>query len=175
MRKSGFTIIETMLGMAILVIIAIAMVKLLKPNIAFFQRFEARQQANFDARKCLDTIRRLLSNGKSSTVVITTPTNGPPNSWIGFQGVDGSSSTIRWSNSPPNTVHVLHSVKGDTNYTDTVVATNVSGLMFTLDFRDPNIINVALQLDMPLDRSGQATSVYTLLQPNQSIRMVTSQ
>ncbi len=173
-RQNGMTLLESLLALTILVVIAAAFVKLLAPNIGFFKRAEGRLQATSEARKSLDTFRHLLSNGKASTVSISTPNNSsPPNSQISFDSLDGYSYIISWVT--PNSVQVQRTpTAGGTTVTN-IIANNVTGLMFTLDFRDPAIIDVSLQVDMPLDQSGNSTSVYTILQPNQSIRMAASQ
>jgi prepilin-type N-terminal cleavage/methylation domain-containing protein len=175
-RQNGMTLLESMLALTILVIIAVAFVKLLAPNIGFFKKAEGRLQGNSEARKTMETVRRLLGNGKASTVSILTPTNtAPPNSQISFESLDGFSYVISWV--APNSVQVQRTPTppaAGTTVTN-IIANNVTGLMFTLDFRDPAVINVSLQVDIPLDQSGTGTSVYTILQPNQSIRMAASQ
>ena|SRR5258708_26663181 len=177
-RKTGQTLIEIMVTLVILSLIAAAFMKLIGPHLDFFKRAQIRQQANGDARKCMETISRFLTNAKASSVVIKTPplASPPPNSEIDFTAMDNSSTyVIKWSTSPPNSVHVLRTASGSTIPVDTIIGNNVTGLMFTGDFRDPTIVNVSLQIDVVLDNSNQDSSIYTILQTNQVVRMAYSQ
>ena len=168
----GYTLIEIMLVLALGAVVLFAVVKLVTPTATFFRKIHAHQQAFFEMNKCLNTIRRVLSKGQPGTVVISTASGAPPNSSIAFTTLeDGSltaSCTIQWSISPPNSVHLLRTLASNPP-TDSVIAQNITGLSFATDFRDSAVIGVSIQVDEPIDGAG---NVYTLMQPNETVRLV---
>jgi len=174
-NHSGFSLLEMLLVAALIGLVILAATQLLFPVINFFQRGRAQQKATLEARTCIETIERVLSNGRASTVVISTPPTTPamPSGQIQFLGVDTSTYTISWSTSPMNTVHLQKtSAAGVTN--DTVLATHVTQLSFCWNPNDPGILNVTLQMTVPFDSSGSPGSFLTIYLPGQTLRMVTS-
>lgn len=164
---------EIILVVALLSIIFMAGIKLWPGTTKFLLRSQSRQQANIQARICIETLERVLANGKSSSLQILTPATTPvmPSSQIIFQSVDGSTYTVTWSTSPTNSVHILRQVLGSATTVDTILATRVTSLVFAIDYRDPSSLSVTLQMSVPVDSSGAPDSYFTILLPNEYIRM----
>ena len=176
-REKGFYLTEVLLVAALTGLIFLAIVRLLSPTLRFFQGSQARQQANMQARVCLETIQRVMSNGKASSLVVSTPPTIPPvgSSQARFYAVDGSTYTITWSTAPMNTVHLQKwTTPSGSARIDTVLATHVTGLHFTFDTHDPGIVQVTLEIKVPLDATGLPGHFYTISLPNQTVLMVAS-
>lgn len=140
------------------------------PMIIRFIRFMTVNQAvNMDARRCADTISRLLANSLSGTISISSPGPGaPPYSTIAFAKNDGFSYQIFWSSAPANSVHLSRTPTGPGTPMDSVIASNVASLMFFLpDFRDASIIQFTVQMS--------ASSMGGSLIANQTVQTVTRQ
>src|SRR5437879_6467088 len=103
-QEKGFSLVETLLAGALGSIVLLILVSLTFRMVKFISRNQARQSAAMQARACLETIERFMSNGKANTLQISTPNTTPtvPNSRAQFLTVDGSSYTITWSTAPPN-------------------------------------------------------------------------
>jgi prepilin-type N-terminal cleavage/methylation domain-containing protein len=172
----GFTLIEIMLAVALISVVALVGIQLLSPMVAYFKRSPARAKANLESRQCMETVERMLASGKAGTLVIQTPPTTPavPSSQAQFQSVDGSSYTITWSTAPMNTVHILRTPPGNGATIDTILATNVTTLSFSIDYRDPAMIYVTFQMTAPLDSSGAPGSIMTILLANQAVHMIAS-
>jgi prepilin-type N-terminal cleavage/methylation domain-containing protein len=173
--EKGFTLLEIIVGVAIFGMIILMVGKLMSPLTQYFQRNRARQQANLQMRICLETIERMMSNGRANTCILSAPPAVPTLSQAKFKSIDGFTYTIFYSTSPLNSVHLQRTkgAIGDPIY-DSVLATNVSALIFGWDSRDPALINVTISLRVPLDSSGRADNSVTILMPPQIIRMVGS-
>jgi prepilin-type N-terminal cleavage/methylation domain-containing protein len=171
-EDKGFTLIEMMVAAALFGLLCIMVGQFLSPMTHFFQRSRARQDANLQLRMCFGTIDRLMANGKASTLIVSTPPTTPTvqNSSATFQSVDGSFYTITWSPAPMNSVHLQKTPPGGT-MTDTVLATQVTGLSFGLSTSDPGIVYITLRMTVPLDSSGSPDSFMTILLSNQALRM----
>jgi len=172
-RRGGFTLIEMVLTTALLSLLVLAVARLGFPTFKFMQRSQARQEAQAQARICLETVERVMSNGRASTVTISNSPTTPPmqSGQIQFQSVDESSYTITWSTAPPNSVHLQHTPQGSSSTTDTVLATSVTGFSFGWNPVDPSIINVNFVMSVPLDSSGSPDSILTFILPPQTIQM----
>ena len=174
-RENGLTMLELLLVAAILGTVTLAAVRLVVPMITFIRRAPARQSAQMQMRACMETMERVLSNGKAGTLVIATPPTTPTIQFSSatFQSQDGSGYTIYWSPSPVNSVHLQRTPPGGTP-SDTVLATNITALVFGVAGNDPGLITVTLQMTVPLDSSGSPGSFFTILLPTQTIRMISS-
>jgi prepilin-type N-terminal cleavage/methylation domain-containing protein len=172
-HRDGFTIIEMLLTAALLGLVVLVVAQLGFPLFKFIQRSQSRQEAQAQARICLETVERAMSNGRASTVTISNSPSTPPmqSGQVQFQAVDGSSYTITWSTAPPNSVHLQHTPLGSSLTTDTVLATSVTEFSFGWNPGDPSIINVNFVMSVPLDSSGSPDSVMTLMLPPQTIQM----
>jgi prepilin-type N-terminal cleavage/methylation domain-containing protein len=171
--KSGFTLIEIMVAVALLGIATFAAFNLFSPIVKFFPRSQARSQAILQARQCMETIDRVMSSGRASTLVLPAVST-VPFSTAQFIGVDQSSYTITLSSSPLNSVHLLRTLPGAALPIDTVLATNVTMLNFLVDLNNPGFVQVTFQMIAPLDSSGSPDSFYTIFLPNQTIVMNSS-
>ncbi len=172
--EKGYTLIEIILTAAIVGIVILAISQLIFPLIKYFQQSRARQQTNSEARVCLETIARVLSNAMASSMVISTPVTtpaAPQASEAQFQSVDGSTCTVIWSTSPMNTVHLLRTPPGGTVAIDTVLASHVTGFSFAWATNDPSLVNVTLQMTVPLDASGSPNSTFSILLPPMTTRL----
>jgi prepilin-type N-terminal cleavage/methylation domain-containing protein len=176
MNKKGFTLLEILLTASIIGAIVLAITHLGFPLIKFFQQSRSRQQANTEARICLETMERVLSNGKASTLVISNSPTIPPmqSGRAQFQTMEGSSYTITWSSGPANSVHLLRTPLGGTVAVDTMLATHVTELSFLWDMSDPAILTVTLQMTVPLDSSGSPDSFLTIMLPPLTTRLIGS-
>jgi prepilin-type N-terminal cleavage/methylation domain-containing protein len=174
--QRGFSLIEILIVAALCGAVFLAFSNLVAPALKFLHRNQARQQLQTQARGCLDTMDRVISNGRAATVTISNSPTIPslPAAQLQFQSVDNSSYTITFSSVPINSVHLLHTPFGSLVTTDTVLATNVSVLSFAWSPSDPSIMNVTLIMIVPMDSSGTPDSFYKIQLPAQTIRMVSS-
>src|SRR5882724_2338351 len=126
-QDRGFSLPEILLAGVLVSIFLLVTIQWSTNVFKFITRSQLRQQASMEARTCLETIERTLSEGKASTLVISTPAITPtvPNSQAQFSTVDGSSYVITWSTAPMNTVHIRRIPPGGTTATDTVLASHV--------------------------------------------------
>jgi len=174
-RDHGFTLIEILLVVAFIGLIVLAVVNLPSGVTKWYKRGQSRQQANTEARICMETIERTMSNGRASTLLISPSATTPVMQFAQaqFNTTDGSSYTITWSTAPLNSVHIFRTPPGGGTATDTILATHVTGLGFTNDpVNDPALVNVMIRMTVPLDSSGTPDSYLTILLSNQTIRMI---
>jgi prepilin-type N-terminal cleavage/methylation domain-containing protein len=171
-NKSGFTLVEFLIAVAMLAGVFLVVAAFIKPVSQYFLQSRARSELNSDARTTLDTITRSLRSGRAGSVSIQTETGAPPNSRIDFETNDGASVTVRWIS--PNQVEFSRQPRGGTR-TTSVIARNVTGLLFTVDYRDPSVVGVTLRLDRPYDASGRADRLYSIVLPTQEVRLIGAQ
>jgi hypothetical protein len=164
--------VEILLVALLMGAIALVFAQFLSPMLTFFQRSTARQQANSELRICMDTMEIAMMNGKASTLIISTPATTPTVQFskAEFTSVDGSSYTITWSMTPPNSVHLQKTQNGVTN--DTVLSTHVTNLNFGVNINDPGVVIVTLQVRYPLNSSGRPDSFFTITLPTRVVRMM---
>jgi prepilin-type N-terminal cleavage/methylation domain-containing protein len=178
-HRRGFSLIEMMATVALLTLILYAGVNYLPQLMSFFRVMTVNQSVNLDSRRCVDTLSQVLAKAQSGTVSISSQGPGtPPYSNITFAGNDGSSYQIYWSNVPVNSVHLVRTWPGSTIGNDSVIAVNVTSLMFFLsDFRDAAVIHFTVQMSAPYTamdafRPGRAASS---LIANQTVQTVSRQ
>jgi Tfp pilus assembly protein PilE len=173
LQNKGVTLMEVLLVAGLIGVLALVVVQFFQPMFKFFQGSQARAQANREARICMDTIQLVLSAGRATTLQVSTPSTTPavPLSQAQFTGLDKASYVIAWSTAPMNTVHLQKTPPGGGTGTDTILATNVTGLHFGIDTRDPGVVSVTLHMTVPLNTSGAPDSFYQILLPNQIILM----
>src|ERR1017187_3960582 len=100
-RENGLTLMEMIMTAVIIGAVTYAAVRLGTSITNFVQRTPPRQHAQMEMNACMDTMDRVLSNGKSSTLNIATPPTTPTLQYSSatFQSKDGATYTIYWSNS----------------------------------------------------------------------------
>jgi len=139
-RKSqrGFTLIETMITLAILGVVATMGPSLIVQFVRFYQLHEAKISIQRDARACLDLINRFLRQAQSSTVVVDQAPNQPPLSRITFTTVQGQTMSFYQSGT------ILYQVAQST----TAISQNLHYIAFTYPRTDdPTIISVAMTME----------------------------
>jgi hypothetical protein len=172
-NSSGFSLIELMLVAWILVLIFLGIVHFFSGQIPFWSRIKTRQQVMVDSRICMDTIIQMLRNGKAQTLVISSPGNPPvPNSQIDFSLQSPlPSGAVQYRIALVNGTVLATELPAQASKK---LASNVTGLMFTGDSRDPGVVSVTLQMDVPYDTTNDPTHVSSILLSNQIARMVES-
>jgi type II secretory pathway pseudopilin PulG len=178
---NGVTIIETMVVLAIMVTIGLALTLFFSHSAPIFQKMRVRQQVMMESRACMDAILERLRNGKARSLIISTPpisTAVPypiPNSRVDFVFqtplTDGATAYLIYFQN--NTVYAQEFIPNHT-MAPKLLASNVSGLMFTGDSSDPGIVGVTLRIDRPLDASNDPSHVSTLILPNHIVHLVES-
>jgi Tfp pilus assembly protein PilV len=173
-RQNGFSVVEIMISAFIAGLLMLLIFKFSTGIFKFYARTQGRQQANMEARRCLDTIDRAISNARADTLMISTPDTTPaiPNSQVSFTGLDNASYTITWSTSPANSVHLFKTPAGSSTTTDSILSTHATVLVFVTTAADPTLITVSFRTTTLLDNSGNPDSYYTLDMPNRAIRMM---
>jgi len=168
-KNTGFSLLEWMIVVAVVAVIALTAVSLGQPIIKFFQRNPAQQQANLELRRCIETMAQALSNGRATTLVVSTPSIVPPvqNSSIQFLGVDGSTYTIVLSTTPSQSIHLERTISGGVT-NDSILSTHAINLQFSTSSMDPGVVTILLAMAFPLD----ANTMTTVLWPTQTIRMM---
>jgi prepilin-type N-terminal cleavage/methylation domain-containing protein len=175
-RRRGFSLIELMFSVAILGLVFLAASHMNAPVLSFFQNSQSRQKANSEARACLYMISTAMKGGLANSVHISTPVTVPvvPNSRIDFfLAAPLASGTTAYAFYLANRAVLVQEYPGGAGVQlGKQLATNVSGLMFTGDYRDPSIVYVSLRIDAPLDSSGRADRVTTIQVADQEIHML---
>ena len=173
--RGGFTLTEAMLTFALLGVVILFVHKLGAPISSFFQHSLARQKANNEARSCLNTISVAMRAGLANSVCITTPAGVTvPNSRIDFitasklaSGTTAYAFYLTPNPSAPNWT-VQKQEFNALGMSQQPLATNVTSLMFTGDYRDPSVLYVSLRIDAAFGSSGQAVTTVDL--PDQEVR-----
>jgi len=171
-HSRGFTLIEILLAITIMIGMIAMCVVLINKALRYFNGSRVRQQSSQQARAAVVTMQRVLADAIPYTVIIRTPAPSaqvpfpPPNSEVDFSTATtgGAAYTIQWAT---NTVHLIVNYPSPLNLTDTVLIKDVSQLSFTTDVRDPSLLEINLRMDVPID--GQTT--YTMLLNNQVTRL----
>lgn len=171
--REGFTLTEMALCAAVISLVVVGLVRLTASFSRFLSQSQIRHQATLKSRICLENIQRVFNNGKASTLQISTPPITPtsPNSRAQFSTADGTTYVITLSSTPANSVHLTTIEPGGLTQ-DKVLATDVNLLIFAVDYRDPALVNVNLQIAIPRITGGTMPSAYTFFYPNLRIHMM---
>lgn len=157
------TMLELIVSVLLMTIVVLVAVRLFSNFAHYFRRTTVRNELLMDSRRCLNTMKRFLRQGKANTVQIRTPAGSPPNSQIDFQLFSSSTSyEFRWVD---NTVQMKVGTLDPLT-----LGMHVTGLMFTGDSSDPASLLVTLRMDAT--SSPQHTE--TVLLPNQRVHMLGS-
>ncbi len=146
-RRTGYTLVELMMVVAILGIIASAGPLLLRNLQDFFLMTTARNEIERDARSSLDTINRFIRQAVDGTIAIDTPpSGGGPYSRIRFTDIEGRSISFYQSGS-----NLMMSVNSD----QSTLSKDLGFIAFTFPRTDdPTIVSVAMTMtkDIQLGR-----------------------
>ena len=175
MNRKGISLMEIMFSVAILGVVFAAVSHLMAPAAGFFRDGLARQQANNEARSCMNTIGTAMRAGLANSVRLSTPNTTPVVPWsrIDFNlplSAPLASGTTSYTFSLVNhAVQMTEYVPPHTLLGPRTLASNVTKLMFVpVDSRDPSLFIVSLRIDAPLGNSGQT---FTTIELNQEIHM----
>jgi hypothetical protein len=173
-NEKGLTFLEIVIAVAMTAIVLLMISQMGVPMMRFFQRMRVHQQATMEARTCLDTLQRVLADGRASTLLVTNTQTTPmmPSGRADFKTSDGSAYTLTWSTAPTNTVHMQRRLTASAPINDTILATHVTELAFTFDPRDPSLVYITLQIRIALDSSGAPGSFLMISLRDQAVRMV---
>jgi len=168
----GFSMVEMVIVVAIMGGIAVMIAGFIGKAPSFIQRYYVRRQLTTESRIATDTITKLLRHGRPGTVIVSTPDTTaiappPPNHYITFQSADGTINyDIYWSTSPLNTLYMQ-----ETGRMPRKLASNVVGLSFAMDPRDPALVTVSINMEAASDASGRNDSLYKIAPINQTVRV----
>ena len=138
LKRSGFTLTEMMLVVAILGLVALSGPTLMTQIIRFYQLHNAKIEIQRDARVGLDIINRFLRQALSYTVTVDQITGQPPHSRISFTTVDGRDMIFYQQGL------TLFQVADST----TAISNNLRYIAFTYPRSDdPSIISVAMTME----------------------------
>ena len=170
--RYGFTLIEVLMSFAVLGFVILFVYKFGAPIFTFFQHSQARQTATNEARSCLNTIGTAMRAGLANSVNRSTA-NGvtAPNSRIDFAlpaPLASGTTAYAFFLTPSRTVQ-MQEFKTSGSITKTL-ASNVTGLMFTGDYRDTSVFYVTLRIDAPFDSQGKTFTTIDL--EDQEVHMV---
>lgn len=136
--RSGFTLIEALMTVAIMGIVFALGPALLLQMTRFFRQNRARVEIQRDARNVLDLINRNLRQAKASTVVVDAASGQPPYSRIAFTKAQGNALTFYQQGT------TLYMVSGGTK----AISSNLRYLAFTYPRSDEdNIISVSITME----------------------------
>ncbi|MFA5858541.1 MAG: type II secretion system protein [Elusimicrobiota bacterium] len=86
-NNRGMTLVEVLIGVAIMGILGSLMATFLVNGMRFFQLSQVRAEIQRDARRCLDLMNRTIRQAQASTIRISSETNQPPCSKMSFTTV----------------------------------------------------------------------------------------
>lgn len=173
-RKSeaGMSLIELILVAAMAGVIFTSLTILMTKSITFFKRMTVRQTTMQESRTCMERIEQALRNGKASSLTISTPAGGPPNSRVDFvldRPLASGTTSYAFYLSNGKVMSTEYSASGTRTQ---VLANNATGLHFTGDSFDTAMVTVSIRIDAPWDSTGDPNRVSTLILPNRAVRMI---
>jgi prepilin-type N-terminal cleavage/methylation domain-containing protein len=137
--RGGYTLVESLVTLTILVILSVGTVPLLTHLVRFYRLNLAKTEIQRDARTCLSTINRFLRQAQSATVTIDQATGQPPHSRITFTTQGGRTMTYYQQG------NFLYQNVGTAN---TAISRNLRFLGFSYPRSDdPTIISVVVTME----------------------------
>jgi prepilin-type N-terminal cleavage/methylation domain-containing protein len=135
--KSGLSLVELLLVIAILGILAMVGPRMIISIIKFYQLHTAKLEIQRDARVPLDIVNRFLRQAKAASVVIDQISGQPPASRVSFTTLDGQNMVFYQRGTS------VYQVARST----AVISQNLHYLAFTYPRSDdPTIISVAITM-----------------------------
>ena len=181
LNRHGITLTEILISSFIALIVIGALIRLATHTLPFYKRTMVRQEIMSEARTSIGIISQFLRQGKAGTLIIQTPNVMPivPNSQVDFDfqipmPSGATKGRIGLDNGRLYTQE--RALNGDpTKHQDArYVASGVTGLMFTGDYRDPALVSVSINIVKALDANTREhpDRVATIMLTNQTVRMV---
>ena len=150
LNRSGFTLIEAMMVVAIIGVLALVGPRLFTGMYQFFSQSSARTEIQRDLRVALDQMNRTIRQASAATVNVSQDTGQLPYSKISFTTVDGTAVSYKQSG------RKLIQVSGTSQKT---LVDNVEYLAFTYPQTD---INTVVSISFTLQKktfSGRSTAL----------------
>jgi len=153
MKTRGFTLIEVMISMAVVLILAAAITRVLLVGNSSWHIGDAEVQVNQEARRGMSNMVRELRNTRPLSTIINVPADGAYYSTITFKipsdsdgdgDVIDASGNVEWSDAITYSVANNQLWRNTTN-SATVLANNVNSLSFRRQPTSSDIIEIALQ------------------------------
>jgi len=144
--RSGYTLTEMMLAVAIIGVLALVAPPLLVNMTNFWRQTGARSSIERDARVSLDVINRMLRQAQASTIVIDQVSGQPSWSRISFTLADGRAMSFYQTNNV-----LYHNNGGGVS----VLCRDVGFIAFSfLRTDDTSLVSVALTTQASTYRGG---------------------
>jgi Tfp pilus assembly protein PilV len=173
--SAGYTLIEAVIAAALLSVVIFGLVRFMSKVNPFLQRSLVRQTVGRESRIAMDLIRQYLRNARARTVRISAhdANSQYPNSQIdfAFQTPLPSGATAYQMYLSNGAIYGVEKNPSGGVQPAKVLASHVANLTFTGDTQDPSLVNVSIQVDVPVVTNGK-TDNSTIVLPNQTIRMV---
>jgi type II secretory pathway pseudopilin PulG len=173
-NRRGITLVEIVITAAIGAFILSLIAVIFTKQTTFLSKHRVRQNVMRDSRVCMDTILQLLRSGKAKTLVISTPASATivPYSRVDFVlNAPLSSGTTSYAIYLENGTVFALEYHPTSPRSPTPLATNVTGLNFTSDSKDPALISVSLRMDARQDNSPDPNRTTSITLDNQLVRM----
>jgi prepilin-type N-terminal cleavage/methylation domain-containing protein len=145
-KRSGFTIIEAIIVMAIIGLFVMMGPRLLVNTVRFIQLHTAKVEIQRDARTSLDIVNRFLRQAQAATVVVDQVSGQPPFSRISFTTIQGQTMSFyqQWNK--------LYQGADST----IPITSNLRYIAFTYPRSDdPTIISVAMTMEKATYEGGR--------------------
>jgi hypothetical protein len=177
-NRQGVTLVEIMLVAFILGLVTLVFVKLLSKTQPLLRRTQIRQQVVTGGRTTIDTLLQTLRGGKARTLRISTPGGATtsPNSRIDFElNTPLPSGTTAYAIYLDKGMVYLQEYRLSGLSGPKPLASHVTMLSFTADYRDPTLVSVNLQINASYDGTSDPGHVTSLVLSNQIAHLIDSQ
>jgi type II secretory pathway pseudopilin PulG len=178
-NRSGWTLIEAIVSVVVLLTIALVAAKIGTPITTFYKRSIVRQKMNTESRAAMTAMVQALQLGKASSLKISTGPATPvvPNSRVDFDLLRPKENGTTGYAIYVDANHQLELVPLPLGATagGKVLADNVMGLIFSGDSNDPAIVYITLQIEAGLDATGTDDKISKIQILNQEVHMVVNQ
>lgn len=150
-RRSGYTLMELMMTVAILGVVVTIGSPLMYQATNFWRLTSARYAIQRDVRTSIDMINRFTRQAQSATVVIDRLSGQPPASRITYQYTNASGNNVTMS-----FYQAGKKLYMSNNGSVTMLSDNLAYIAFTYPRTDDiSIISVAMTMQSPTYRGGK--------------------